>query len=238
VLAEVRRIASRGSFRGTISDIGGPTANMYGLRCGNPEAEKNCRRTSCLFPSVCRSFPTDQTAYADLLDAAAAVPGVKHTLVGSGLRLDLAALDPGFVQRLARGHVGGHLKVAPEHFSDRVLRLMRKPGVSAWRRFLDLFTKASADREQYVLPYLMAAFPGCTMADMEEAAAELRRCRLSPRQVQTFLPTPMTLATCMYATGLDPDFESIEVTRRPTDKRRQLDIILGLSRSCRGDSGT
>ena len=238
VLAEVRRIASRGSFRGTISDIGGPTANMYGLRCGNPEAEKNCRRTSCLFPSVCRNFPTDQTAYADLLDAAAAVPGVKHTLVGSGLRLDLAALDPGFVQRLARGHVGGHLKVAPEHFSDRVLRLMRKPGVSAWRRFLDLFTKASADREQYVLPYVMAAFPGCTMADMEEAAAELRRCRLSPRQVQTFLPTPMTLATCMYATGLDPGFESIEVTRRPTDKRRQLDVILGLSRSCRGDSGT
>ncbi len=238
VLAEVRRIAAQSSFRGTISDIGGPTANMYGLRCGNPEAEKNCRRPSCLFPSVCSNFPTDQTAYADLLDAAGEVPGVGRVLVGSGLRLDLAALDPRFVERLARGHVGGHLKVAPEHFSDRVLKLMRKPGVATWRRFLDLFEKASAGREQYVLPYVMAAFPGCKMEDMEEAASELRRCRLSPRQVQTFLPTPMTLATCMYATGLGPGFESLEVTKRPSEKRRQLDVILGLSGMSRGDPGT
>ena len=229
VLDEVRRLAGQDWFRGTVSDIGGPTANMYGLRCANPEAEKRCRRPSCLFPSPCPNFPTGQAAYADLLDSAAAVPGVKRTLVGSGLRLDLAALDPAFVRRLARGHVGGHLKVAPEHFSDRVLRLMRKPGISTWRRFLDLFLEASAGRDQYVLPYVMAAFPGCGINEMEEAAAELARCGLSPRQVQAFLPTPMTLATCMYATGLSPDGGAVEVERKPSEKKRQIDVLLGLS---------
>jgi uncharacterized radical SAM protein YgiQ len=188
VLAEVGRIACQDWFRGTVSDVGGPTANMYGLQCRDPEAEKRCRRPSCLYPSACPNFPVDQTAFADLLDAAASVPGVARTLVGSGLRLDLAALDPRFVERLARGHVGGHLKVAPEHFSDRVLELMRKPGAASWRRFLSLFEKSSAGTEQYVLPYIMAAFPGCTMEDMEEAAGELRRSGLSPKQVQTFLP--------------------------------------------------
>ncbi len=237
VLAEVGRIASQEWFRGTVSDVGGPTANMYGLRCRDPEAEKRCRRSSCLYPSACPNFPVDQTAFADLLDAAAAVPGVARVLVGSGLRLDLAALDPRFVERLARGHVGGHLKVAPEHFSDRVLGLMRKPGAASWRRFLSLFEKASAGTEQYVLPYIMAAFPGCTMDDMEEAACELRRSGLSPKQVQTFLPTPMTLAACMYATGLAPDMTGIEVTRRPSDKKRQLEVILALSTSW-GGGGT
>jgi len=229
VLGEVRILACQDWFRGTVSDIGGPTANMYGLRCTNPEAERKCRRPSCLFPSPCPNFPTDQTAYADLLDAAAGIPGVKRTLVGSGLRLDLAALDPAFVRRLARGHVGGHLKVAPEHFSERVLELMRKPGIATWRRFLGLFREASAGREQYVLPYVMAAFPGCTMRDMEEAAEELRRCGLSPRQVQAFLPTPMTLAACMYATGLSPDGRAVDVARKPSEKKRQIDVLLGLS---------
>lgn len=238
VLAEVGRIASQEWFRGTVSDVGGPTANMYGLRCRDPEAEKRCRRPSCLYPSACPNFPVDQTAFADLLDAAAAVPGVARTLVGSGLRLDLAALDPRFVERLARGHVGGHLKVAPEHFSDRVLVLMRKPGTVSWRRFLALFEKASAGAEQYVLPYIMAAFPGCTMEDMEEAAGELRRSGLSPKQVQTFLPTPMTLAACMYATGLAPDMTTIDVTRRPSDKKRQLEVILSLSTKGAGGAGT
>lgn len=231
VLDEVRVLAGQDWFRGTVSDIGGPTANMYGLRCTNPEAERKCRRPSCLYPSPCRYFPTGQTAYADLLDAAAKIPGVKRTLVGSGLRLDLAALDPAFVRRLACGHVGGQLKVAPEHFSARVLELMRKPGIATWRRFLDLFREASEGREQYVLPYVMAAFPGCGMDDMDEAAAELVRCGLSPRQVQAFLPTPMTLATCMYATGLASDGSAIDVVRKPSEKKRQIDVLLGLSGS-------
>lgn len=227
VLEEARLVAGTPWFRGTITDVGGPTANMYGLGCTDPAAEAACRRPSCLHPSICPRFGTDHTRYSALLDGCASVPGVRRVLVSSGIRHDLALLDPGFVAGIARRHVGGHLKIAPESFSDRVLELMRKPGRAAWRRFLELFARVSAEagREQYVLPYIMAAFPGCGMEDMRETALELARAGLRPEQVQLFLPTPMTTATAMFHTGLAPDGSALEVARGDKARRDQLAVL-------------
>ncbi len=228
VIREAGKLASGTRFRGVISDIGGPTANMYGLGCSDPEAERSCRRPSCLFPSICGRFRTSQKAFADLLDGAARVEGVDRVLVASGLRHDLALEDPPSLERIASRHVGGHLKVAPEHFSARILRLMRKPGKAVWRRFAEAFGRASrkAGLEQYLLPYMMAAFPGCSMDDMSEAAAELSLHRLSPRQMQIFLPTPMTLAAAMYFTGLDPRLRPVDVERGSAGRKAQLQVLL------------
>jgi len=224
VLREVRLLASEPSFRGTVSDLGGPTANMYGLGGTDPAACRTCRRSSCLHPSVCRSFSTGHGAYVDLLDAAAAQPGVKNVFVSSGVRFDLALRDPTFLRALAARHTSGYLKIAPEHFSREVLDLMRKPGVELWREFLRLFRAASAEagREQYVVPYLMAAFPGCTEEHMREASRELRSEGIRPDKAQVFLPTPMTMATAMYLTGLDPRGRALYVARKPSEKSRQL----------------
>jgi uncharacterized radical SAM protein YgiQ len=228
VLREVAALAVSRGFHGTVSDLGGPTADMYGLGCTRPDLEKSCRRVSCLHPGICRYFGTDHSGYSGLLESAAAVDGVKHVFVGSGIRLDLALEDPAFIRRLAAGHTSGHLKVAPEHFSDRVLSLMRKPPARLYAEFEKLFRRFSreAGREQYLVPYLMAAFPGCTMEDMEKVSTILAGAGMKPQQVQVFLPVPMTMATAMYHAGTDQDGNPIEVARKPSEKRRQLECLL------------
>ena len=227
VLAEVRRIVSHPDFRGTVPDVGGPTANMYACGCQRPQGP--CDRPSCLWPSRCRHLGTDPTPYRHLLERAAHVPGVKHLFVTTGVRMDLALTAPGFVDDLAARHTSGHLKVAPEHVTAAVLAAMRKPEGNDLEAFARAFGAASrrAGKTQYVLPYFIAAHPGCRLDDMLEVALFLHRTGMAVEQVQIFTPTPGTAATVMYATGLDPDtLRPVFVERDPHQKQLQKALLL------------
>jgi len=226
ILTEVSRLTEHPKWKGSLSDVGGPTANMWGARCtGDPAS---CRRVSCLFPAICRNLKPDQSALAELLRAIARLPGVKHLRTASGVRHDLAMLADDYVRALVGEFVGGQLKLAPEHRCDSVLRLMRKPRFEAFERFLTVFERVSreAGKEQYVVPYLMSAFPGCTDADMRELARWLKQRGWRPQQVQCFIPTPGTVATAMYWAGIDPDGKPIHVARTDAERLRQHRILV------------
>jgi uncharacterized radical SAM protein YgiQ len=193
-------------FTGVISDLGGPTANMYRIACKSPEIESACRRPSCVFPGVCPNLNTDHSALISLYRRARELPGVKKVLIASGVRYDLAIESPEYVRELAQHHVGGYLKIAPEHVREGPLSLMMKPGVGTYHRFKELFDKYSkeAGKEQYLIPYFIAAHPGTTDEDMLELALWLKRNGFRADQVQAFLPSPMATATAMYHTGRNP----------------------------------
>jgi uncharacterized radical SAM protein YgiQ len=218
VLAEVRTIAADPAFTGTISDLGGPTANMYRMRCTRPEVEAVCKRLSCIHPTICKLLGTSHAPTIELMRGARAVPGVKRVHIASGIRMDLANLDDAYVDELAAHHVGGHLKVAPEHQSDRVLTLMKKPSHREFETFADKFRGASerAGKEQYLVPYFIASHPGSGVQDMIELAVFLKKHGYRPRQVQDFIPAPMDIATCIYHTGIDP------LTMTPVDTVKKL----------------
>jgi uncharacterized radical SAM protein YgiQ len=229
IRAEVVRLVAEPWFRGSISDLGGPTANMYGLACGNDQAQGACRRPSCLYPSLCRHLRTGGEQGAALLRSVRRVPGVKHVAVSSGIRYDLLVRQPAYAQELIAHHVGGLLKVAPEHLVDRVCQLMRKPGRLEFERFLAQFNLGSqvAGKKQHLVPYLMSGHPGCTLNDMVEVALLLKKYRLRVEQVQDFTPTPGTLATCMYYTGIDPySGDAVYVPRGEREKRLQKALLL------------
>lgn len=226
VLAEVQGFLRHPDFRGTIPDLGGPTANMWGLGC---TAERLCQRPSCLHPSICPHLNIDQSRYMNLLGQVAELPDVKHLFVTTGIRMDLALKDPKLLHQLAFQHTSGHLKVAPEHVVDGVLKHMRKPAGSEFSRFVALHRKLSAEagKRQYVLPYLMAAHPGCTLDDMVDAALALSSMGITVEQCQIFTPTPGTASTVMYATGLNPDtMESVFVERTDRGKQLQKSLLL------------
>ncbi len=225
ILDEVARLAGDPEWKGTVSDIGGPTANMWRAECTG-EREK-CQRPSCLFPKRCRFFQAPQEAAGALLRKAAAVPGVEHVRVASGVRHDLALESEEYLQALVGEFTGGQLKIAPEHISEKVLRLMRKPPLRLWETFLRKFDKLSqeAGKEQFVIPYLLSGFPGCSDAEMEELAAWLKRRGWRPQQVQCFIPTPGTLATAMFYAKKDPDGRTIYVARTDAERLRQHYII-------------
>ncbi|MBK5930398.1 YgiQ family radical SAM protein [Halochromatium salexigens] len=207
VLAEIEDIRDRTpGFTGTISDLGGPSANMYRLACRDPAIESACRRLSCVFPDVCKNMSTDHSALIQLYRKARAVPGVKRVLIASGLRYDLAVHSPAYVRELVTHHVGGYLKIAPEHTETGPLEKMLKPDISSFERFRQLFEQFSreAGKEQYLIPYFIAAHPGTSDRDMLNLALWLKRNRFRPDQVQGFLPTPMALATAMYHSGWNP----------------------------------
>lgn len=207
VLAEIEEIRDRTpGFTGTISDLGGPSANMYRLACRDPAIESACRRLSCVFPDVCKNMSTDHSALIQLYRKARAVPGVKRVLIASGLRYDLAVHSPAYVRELVTHHVGGYLKIAPEHTEAGPLDKMLKPSISSFERFRQLFEQFSreAGKEQYLIPYFIAAHPGTSDQDMLNLALWLKRNRFRPDQVQGFLPTPMALATAMYHSGWNP----------------------------------
>jgi uncharacterized radical SAM protein YgiQ len=206
VLSEIRQMAADPAFKGVVSDIGGPTANMYQMRCTRPEVEAKCRRLSCVHPTICKLLGTDHGPLVDLMKAARGEPGVKKVLVASGIRMDLARRSPEYMRELATHHVGGHLKIAPEHTDPEVLALMKKPGVEEFAEFDRQFQKASrrAGKKQYLVPYFIASHPGSTLDAMIDLALFLKRNHYQPDQVQDFIPSPFDIAACMYHTGLDP----------------------------------
>lgn len=229
VVEEVGRMVKMPWFRGSISDVGGPTANMYGLRCGSADGGSRCRRESCLFPSVCRHLVTQDRRASSLLRRVRSIHGVRHVAVSSGIRYDLLERQPEYFGELLAHHVPGLLKVAPEHIADAVTALMRKPGREAFERFLARFGQESArlGRKQYVVPYLMSGHPGCTLDHMVELAIFLKRHNIRVDQVQDFTPTPGTLATCMYHTGIDPFTKrQVYVARSDREKRLQKSLLL------------
>jgi uncharacterized radical SAM protein YgiQ len=193
-------------FTGVISDLGGPTANMYRLACKSSEIESACRRLSCVHPDICSNLNTDHSALVGLYRKARALPGIKKVLVASGLRYDLAVRSPEYVRELVTHHVGGYLKIAPEHTEPGPLSKMMKPGMGAYDRFKALFDRYSreAGKEQYLIPYFIAAHPGTRDEDMLQLALWLKRNGFRADQVQTFLPSPMALATAMYHSGRNP----------------------------------
>jgi uncharacterized radical SAM protein YgiQ len=207
VLREIETIRDTvPGFTGVISDLGGPTANMYRLACKDPAIESACRRPSCVYPGICPNLNTDHRPLVDLYRKARAVPGVKRVLIASGVRYDLAVESPDYVKELAAHHTGGYLKIAPEAISEGPLSKMMKPGVGSYHRFKALFDRYSAEagKEQYVIPYFIAAHPGTTDADMLDLAVWLKRNNFRADQVQAFLPGPMATATAMWHTGRNP----------------------------------
>ena len=207
ILHEIEEIRDKTpGFTGVISDVGGPTANMYRMACKDPKIESSCRRLSCVYPGICENLNTDHAPLIDLYRKARALPGIKKVLVASGLRYDLAVRSPEYVKELATHHVGGYLKIAPEHIEEGPLSKMMKPGVGSYDKFKALFDKFSreAGKEQYLIPYFIAAHPGTSDADMLALALWLKRNGFRLDQVQTFLPTPLALATTMYHTGKNP----------------------------------
>lgn len=216
------------NFAGTITDLGGPTANMYRLACKEKTIEESCRRLSCVYPTICSNLGTDHSKLISLYRKARAIPGIKKILIGSGLRYDLAVRSPEYVKELVTHHVGGLLKIAPEHTEKATLSKMMKPGIGAYDEFKRLFDKYSleAGKKQYLIPYFIAAHPGSTDEDMLNLALWLKKNNFKLDQVQTFTPTPMAMATTMYHSGKNPlakvteDSEVVETAK--SGKTRKL----------------
>ena len=207
ILREIEAVRDRTpGFHGIISDLGGPTANMWRLACKSKDIETACRKPSCVFPDVCENMGTDHGPLVRLYRKARALPGIKKILIASGLRYDLAVRSPEYVRELAQHHTGGYLKIAPEHTEEGPLRHMMKPGIGTYARFKELFDRYTreAGKEQYLIPYFIAAHPGTTDEDMLALALWLKQNGFRPDQVQAFLPSPMASATAMYHTGLNP----------------------------------
>ncbi len=228
VLKEIEKIRdSVPGFTGVISDLGGPTANMYRIACKSRDIEKACRKPSCVFPGICPNLNTDHGALIQLYRKARALPGVKKILIASGVRYDLAIESPEYVKELASHHVGGYLKIAPEAIGEGPLSKMMKPGVGAYYKFKELFDKYSkaAGKEQYLIPYFIAAHPGTTDEDMLELALWLKKNGFRADQVQAFLPGPMATATAMWHTGknplrkVTPDSEGVTIPKGMKQRR-------------------
>ena len=241
ILAEAQHIAAGPEpgrrpppWAGAISDVGGPSANMWQATCTLDPTR--CKRASCLHPTLCPGFAAHQQDSVRLLRDVATQPGVRHVRVASGVRFDLALHEPEALRAYTMDFTGGQLKVAPEHCSDAVLRLMRKPGLKVFEDFLAAFARLSqqAGKEQYVVPYLMSAYPGCTDANMRELAEWLRKRGWRPQQVQCFIPTPGTVASAMFYAGVDLDKNPLHVARSDAERLRQHHILLDSARAGQG----
>ena len=228
ILHEIEEMKNVPGFTGVVSDLGGPTANMYRLACKSHEIEKHCRKPSCVFPGICENLDTDHSSLIELYRKARALPGVKKILIASGLRYDLAVESPEYVKELVTHHVGGYLKIAPEHTERGPLDKMMKPGIGSYDRFKRMFEKYSkeAGKEQYLIPYFIAAHPGTTDEDMMNLALWLKANGFRADQVQAFYPSPMASATAMYHTGKNPlrkvTYKSEGVTVVKSEEQRRL----------------
>ena len=228
ILKEVEEIRDKvDGFTGVISDLGGPTANMYRIACKSEKIEQSCRKLSCVYPGICENLNTDHSALIQLYRKARAIKGVKKILIGSGLRYDLAVKSPEYVKELVQHHVGGYLKIAPEHSEENVLSKMMKPGMGAYDEFKAMFEKFSAEvgKKQYLIPYFIASHPGTTDDDMLKLALWLKKYEFRLDQVQNFTPTPMAMATAMYHSGKNPlrkvtaDSEDVVVAKNGTQRK-------------------
>jgi uncharacterized radical SAM protein YgiQ len=228
VLAEVRDMAQGADFTGVVSDIGGPTANMYQMQCSKPEVEAVCRRQSCVHPTICKLLGTDHGPLIELMKEACETKGIKKVLVASGIRMDLARRSPEYMRELVRHHVGGRLKVAPEHTDAGVLNMMRKPSNDDFEKFTEVFNaeSAKAGKKQYIVPYFIASHPGCDLGAMIDLAVFLKRNGYKPDQVQDFIPAPFDVATAMYYTGIDPFTKKpVEISRQLRDRKLQRALM-------------
>jgi len=232
VLREIESLKNVPGWTGIVSDIGGATANMWHMVCTDDSWHQVCRRASCVYPTVCEKFGTDHGPLIDLMKKARALPGVKKAFVASGVRYDLAFDDESrgeeYIRELVQNHVGGHLKIAPEHISPGVVRVMKKPGVDQFLRFKEAFEKYSkeADKEQYLVPYFISGHPGCEVKDMVELSDFLDDNGWRPQQVQDFTPTPMTLATDMFYSGFHPSTgEPIHIPKDADEKALQRALL-------------
>jgi uncharacterized radical SAM protein YgiQ len=228
VLREVRQLSRMEGFSGVITDVGGPTANMYQMRCKDERTESACRRLSCVHPGICENLVTDHAPLVSLLKKVRSEPGIKRVFVASGVRYDLAMRSREFINELAKHHTGGQLSVAPEHSDPEVLEKMKKPPVEHYERFAQAFCQASdeAGKEQYLVPYFITGHPGSTLEDTIQLALWLKERNMRPRQVQDFIPTPMAIATAMYFTGLDPlTGKPVHVARDLREKRMMKALL-------------
>jgi uncharacterized radical SAM protein YgiQ len=238
ILAEADAFTRHPDFKVSVSDVGGPSANMWGASCASDPGQ--CRRPSCLTPSICKRFRHRQAELTDLLHQIAHQPGIKNLRVASGVRHDLALLDPKYLRALVADFTAGQLKVAPEHQDPGVLRLMRKPAFAKFETFLHRFSTLSraAGKEQYLVPYFISAFPGCSEDAMCALAAWLKKRSWRPRQVQCFVPTPGTVATAMFYAGIDQEGRPLSVPRSQEARRRQHAVLTGDTGVSRGPAVT
>lgn len=234
ILREVRQVTQMPGFKGYLSDLGGPSANMYGMRGRNQKACEQCKRPSCVHPKICPNLDTDHSKLLEIYHAVGAMPGVKKSFIGSGVRYDLLlheskdekanAAARQYTKELIRNHVSGRLKVAPEHTSDAVLRMMRKPSYEQFERFKRIFDRINKEENlrQQIIPYFISSHPGCHEEDMAELAVITKRQDFHLEQVQDFTPTPMTISTEMWYTGYDPyTMEKVYSAKTPEEKLRQ-----------------
>ena len=228
VLREVRQLSRMEGFKGVLSDVGGPTANMYKMTCKDEKTEHACRRLSCVHPGICENLVTDHAPLVSLLAKVRAEKGIKKVFIASGVRYDLAERSPEFIRVLAEHHTGGQLSVAPEHNDPNVLQKMKKPPVDSYERFAQAFCQASDDagKEQYLVPYFISGHPGSTLKDTVALALWLKARGMRPRQIQDFIPTPMAMATTMYHTGIDPLTGEDVYTARDLREKRMMKALL------------
>jgi uncharacterized radical SAM protein YgiQ len=237
IINELKKVVETPGFNGTITDLGGPSANMYRMQGIDQKICRKCKRASCIFPSICKNLNASHQPLTDLYKKALAVKGIKHIFIGSGIRYDLfyglhngqhQAQAKEYLKQVVINHVSGRLKVAPEHSAPNVLKIMRKPSFELFLKFRSEFLRISqkANKRQQVIPYLISSHPGSTVTDMAELAVELCQIGYKPEQVQDFTPTPMTLASAMYYTGVDPyTLKPVHVPRTPEDKKTQQSFL-------------
>ncbi|MCP4679877.1 MAG: YgiQ family radical SAM protein [Deltaproteobacteria bacterium] len=227
IIREIEQLSKHPDFKGTISDIGGPTANTYRIETRSKANCRKCRRPSCLHPKICSNLNVNQGHLLHLLGEVAKIPNVKNVFLASGIRHDLALTDPDFIRKIATNHTGGHLKVAPEHVAPDVLKRMRKPKIEQFEEFERLFAKASkkAELKQYLVPYFIAAFPGCEETEAKLVGSWLLKRNQRLRQVQTFIPLPGTMAAAYHAAGIDEKGNKLSIpdTR---ERKRQKGILI------------
>jgi len=238
VLREIRKLANSPDFHGTISDLGGPTANLYAAKNGHTSACFKCHRPSCLWPNLCPHFEIDESSNLELLREARKQDGVKHVFVQSGIRMDIANRTPRYLKELVHHHVSGHLKVAPEHLDPEVLKNMRKPDAD-FPTFMENFFKISKDsgKQQYLVPYFISSFPGCTEKHMQSVGKFLSKEKWNLQQVQDYIPLPMTMATAMYVAGTDASGNPLYVAKNAGERERQKRILRPNSASSKRRGG-
>ncbi|MBO5781344.1 MAG: hypothetical protein J6R08_02645, partial [Opitutales bacterium] len=210
-----------------ISDIGGAAGNIYGHSPRDPEICKKCRRYSCLFPSFCKNYNAKEEPLMELLDSIMKLPKVRHCFINSGVRLDLALAQPNQTRKIIKDHVSGQVSVAPEHLDGGVLNLMRKGRAGEFEAFKDIFDDVNrrTGKRQFMVPYFISNFPGCTAENMKVVDKFLAKSNWSLQQVQDFIPLPMTMGAAMYCAETAPDFSPIEVNKGLAERRQQRDVL-------------